>query len=295
MKLSISFSGGRTSAFMTKWCLDNLSDRYENIVVTFANTGKERGETLEFVKQCDDYYGFNTVWLEAVINPQNGIGTKAKVVDFNSANRNGKPFEEMISKYGIPNAKRAYCTRELKAYTMRAYLRSIGWKKDYETAIGIRVDEIDRINPNHKKERLIYPLISMIPTRKNDINKFWSQQPFDLRLKTYEGNCDLCFKKSFRKLATITKENPEVTTWWSDMEKRYEGFIPETQKHNNNLKPPMRFFRGHRSVNDLIVMANESFELAVDESEFKPEYKQGLLFDLALDISNGCTESCEVF
>ena len=48
-KLSISFSGGKTSAYMTKWLMDNKKQDYDEIVVTFANTGQENEETLEFV------------------------------------------------------------------------------------------------------------------------------------------------------------------------------------------------------------------------------------------------------
>jgi len=65
-KYHVSFSGGRTSAYMTKLLLDNWSDRYD-FIVTFANTGLEHPKTLEFVRNCDDHFGFNTVWLEAVV------------------------------------------------------------------------------------------------------------------------------------------------------------------------------------------------------------------------------------
>jgi len=72
MKIAISFSGGRTSAVMTKLILENYPDVEK--VVTFANTGAEHPKTLEFVNNCDKYWGFNTYWLEAKVNPEQGEG-----------------------------------------------------------------------------------------------------------------------------------------------------------------------------------------------------------------------------
>ena len=37
----ISFSGGRTSAFMATFCKEYYKD--DNVLVIFANTGRERG------------------------------------------------------------------------------------------------------------------------------------------------------------------------------------------------------------------------------------------------------------
>jgi hypothetical protein len=292
--LLISFSGGRTSAFMTKWIIDNWSNKYK-IMVVFANTGKEYEETLEFVDECDKHFGFNCIWVEAITNPINGNGVTAKVVDFKTASRNGEPFESMIAKHGIPNVGNPNCTRELKTNAIRAYAKSIGWKK-YYTAIGIRVDEIDRISNERIAKKLIYPLVSDIPTTKNDINKFWRDQPFDLRLNTYQGNCDLCFKKSYRKLMTIVKENQETAIWWAEMERKYSSFIPDSKKHNPLIVPPINFFRQNKSIYEIIEMAKQPFDPAVDESQYKPEYKQLSLYDLyELDVNNGCEESCEVF
>lgn len=291
-KLLISFSGGRTSAYMSKWLLDNMQDKYEMIVV-FANTGKERLETLDFVDKCDKYFNLNVVWIEANVNFENGKGTTAKVVNYKTASRNGEPFEQVIKKYGMPNQAQAICTRELKIVPLKSYAKSIGWKK-YYTAIGIRSDEPKRLDwEKAKKERYIYPLASHIRITKSDINLFWSKQSFDLELKSYEGNCDLCYKKGLRKLMTLVKDKPELADWWREMEQKYGEYTPETRMHN--AAPPYRFFRDYMTIDDIIEESELPFEPSRDESKDIDRYKQMAMWDEYLDTNGGCTESCEVF
>ena len=291
-KLLISFSGGRTSAYMSKWLLDNMQDKYEMIVV-FANTGKEREETLDFVNNCDKYFGFNVVWVEANVNSENGKGTTAKVVTYETASRNGQPFEDIIKKYGMPNQAQAICTRELKIVPLKSYAKSLGWKK-YYTAIGIRSDEPKRLDwERAKKERYIYPLASHIRMTKSDINLFWSKQPFYLELKSYEGNCDLCYKKGLRKLMTLVKDKPELADWWREMEQKYGEYTPETRLHN--AAPPYRFFRDYMTIDDIIEESKFPFEPSRDESKDIDRFKQMTMWDDYLDSNGGCTESCEVF
>jgi len=277
---------------MSMMCKKHLSDRYEMIFV-FANTGKEREETLVFADRCDKEFGLNLVWVEADVHSESGVGTTAKVVDFNSANRFGAPFEDVIKKYGIPNQNQPICSRELKATPIRAYARSIGWKK-YYTAIGIRVDEIDRMNEKKEKKRIIYPLISDFPTTKTDINAFWLSMPFDLELKSYEGNCDACWKKSFRKLLTIAKERPSTFDWWAEMEGKYEMQIRDSVKNNPSIKPPLRFFRNNMRSLEFVEKSKYPFTTAKDES--KTVINQTNIFkDYEMDVSNGCEDSCEPF
>ena len=120
MKLAISFSGGKTSAYMTKWLIDNKVNDYDDYVITFSNTGQENEETLRFINLCDKEWGLNVVWLEAVVNPLPGIGTKHKIVTYETASRNGEPFEAVIKKYGIPNQTFQTCNREMKLAVMRS-------------------------------------------------------------------------------------------------------------------------------------------------------------------------------
>ena len=293
-KLLVGFSGGETSGYMAQWLLSHKQDEYE-MIFCFANTGQENEETLRFVDLCDKHFGLNVIWLEAIINPVSGQGTRAKIVSFETASRNGEPFENHIAKYGISNMENLACTRELKTNTMKAYCRSIGWSK-YYTAIGIRADEIDRINTRYKEERLVYPLASVkfgVSMTKPKVNFWWSQQSFRLQLKGFEGNCKVCHKKSLRKLLTIAKHTPEKFDWAIAMEKKYENFIPQTHQHNEKIKLPVRFYRGHLSATELIEMSKKPFEEAIDDS--RNNYIQTELFGMDLDVVNGCSESCEAF
>jgi len=204
--LVISFSGGRTSAMMTKYLLAKYSDK-RDILVIFANTGREYEQTLEFVNNCDKYFGFNTVWVESVQYHGKRKGAGFKVVSFETANRDGEPFEDMIKKHGIPNAAFPHCSRELKAAPVKSYIRDVCKWDDYEIAIGYRIDEPKRWKTPKPKQ--VYPFATEYPVTKLMVNKWWLNQPFDLdmsRLRSeckqfpeYMGNCDRCWKKAKRK------------------------------------------------------------------------------------------------
>lgn len=273
--LIISFSGGRTSAYMTRLLLQQR-DQWKNVIVLFANTGQEDERTLDFVHNCDTFFDFNTVWLEALVTPEKGVGTSFHQVNYQTASRDGTPFEAVIAKYGIPFTKSPHCTRELKQYPIQAYVRSLGLKKsEYRMAIGIRVDEIDRMSDTAAVNSLIYPLVEHDIT-KQDVLNWWRGQPFDLDIPEHHGNCLWCWKKSFRKLLTLMDERPDVF----DFPERMERLYGNTGAVANKLGKEIKFFRGFKSVQDLRNMAKEGYNEFIDQHY--------------LDISNGCTESCEV-
>lgn len=289
-KLVISFSGGETSGFMAQWILKHKQDEYD-IVCIFANTGQENEETLEFVEKCDKEFNLNLVWVEAIVHSEFGKGVTHKIVDFKTASRNGDPFENVIKKYGIPNQARPHCTKNLKMSPIKSYLKSIGWK-NYWTAIGIRADEFDRINPNRLKERIYYPLVSDMPMTKPMVNFWWNQQDFRLNLKGYQGNCKWCYKKSTNKLLTICIENPEYFDFPKKMEEKYENYTPIGATYNEEAKP-YRLFRNNRSVNDLFELSKLPFKKAKNDATIYSW--QTSIFDEQLDATNGCEESCEVY
>jgi hypothetical protein len=318
-KLFISFSGGETSAYMLWWLLKNKSAEYE-IIVLFANTGNENEETLEFVKRCGELFNVEIIWVEAVptwtivfngkkvrttcfrtfqmlrkyeikrgrrpILPNSP--TTFKQVTFETASRNGEPFEKVIQRYGIPNKKYLHCTRELKLRPMTKYLRSIGWKAgSYHTAIGIRIDEIDRIQSDWREKKLYYPLIKDRPMSKPKINFFWSQMPFRLELKGYEGNCKDCYKKSQNKLLTIALENPSMFDF-SIRYSRYRSYQQRKGKSRVELNMAVNFFRDNMTPQELIELAQtKTFTKSHNDADVYD-------FEGVKDEYNSCSESCEV-
>lgn len=285
--LLVSFSGGETSAFMAQWLWKHKRDEY-NMVFVFANTGQENQETIDFVRKCSEYFGFDVVCIEAKVEAGRK-GTGYNVVPVQKLNMNGKPFESVIAKYGIPNVNSPHCTRELKERPIAAYATDL-FGDAYYTAIGIREDEFDRISPSKKERKLLYPLISWVPMTKQKINFFWSQQPFRLQLKGYEGNCKTCWKKSRAKLYQIAKEDPQRFGFMAQMEKKYEYFTPSSRialitARGEKPKAPYRFFRGNKTVADILSEAQTWDGSVTDDT-------QDLNFQLNIDLDG---ESCEVF
>ncbi len=276
---------------MAQWLWNNKQDEYDMIFV-FANTGLENEETLQFANKCACHFGFPLVWVEADVPEKMGQGTRARITRFSQASRDGQPFEAVIRKHGIPNQNAPHCTRELKANPIKAYARAIGWK-DYYLAIGIRIDEIDRMNAKRTENKLIYPLITDVPMTKKKINFWWSQQSFRLQLKGYQGNCVTCWKKSDHKLFQIARENEKNFLFMAKMELRYGKYTPESrlklmEGRGESPKYPVRFFRKNRSAEDIVNESKQWGGMVSDDAKVYDEKGIPTLFDL-----DG--ESCEVF
>lgn len=238
----ISFSGGRTSAYMLKQIIDayggNLPD---NVHVCFANTGKEREETLRFVHECGSRWGVRIRWIEWRSRLKSvPVERRFEEVGFNSAARNGEPFEALIrSKKSTPNSVHRWCTEELKVKTIQAFMEAHGYGSDYANVVGLRADEPCRVAKGRVRGSIM-PLAEAEIT-KREIYRFWFgemtpgdavqiqrdfgqiaavnlPQGFDLGLLPFEGNCDGCFLKARPKLWEVERTKPGTLQWWSDME-----------------------------------------------------------------------------
>lgn len=257
-----------------------------NIIYAMANTSKEREESLEFMHECDKYFGLNITWIEAVINQEKGKGTDYKITDFENLKRNGEIFEEGIKKYGIPSKINKWCNREMKLVPLKKFCDDVFGAKNYSIAVGMRADEIDRVSSDYKKNNVFYPLMdNNIGTK--DRNRFWKDQPVKIKIPAFKGNCDLCFEKSNRKLMTIIKEDTKTAKWWLDIEMKYRRIPIEGKPSYNYFATNvtgMNFNRQNISMIELIKMAKtKQFSKATDEYIYEND-----LFDLEGECGAGC-------
>ena len=222
----ISFSGGRTSAYMLYQVLQANNGLPSDAIVCFANTGKEEEATLKFVNDCSANWGVKIHWIEYQDHEDPTL--RYKEVTYETASRQGEPFEAIIRKRQyLPNPVTRFCTSELKIRTMACFLKHSGLfndctKSELENAswIGLRYDEARRAVKIADKRRI--PLFTA-KISVQDISNFWEVQPFNLELPTYKGrtlagNCDLCFLKPMNQVATLIAEKPERAIWWASME-----------------------------------------------------------------------------
>lgn len=215
----ISFSGGRTSAYMLWRVLQSNGGLPDEAKVCFANTGKEDEATLRFVRDCSVNWGVPITWLEY-------NDTDYNVVTFETASRNGEPFEALIRKRQyLPNPVTRFCTQELKIRCIARYIFDLGMadtKSEAENMswVGMRADEGRRAAKIADKSRI--PLWTAGVT-KEDVGQFWREQSFDLDLPnhngvTMHGNCDLCFLKGGSQIVSLIAEKPQRAIWWAKME-----------------------------------------------------------------------------
>ena len=260
----ISFSGGRTSGYMLYKILESYDGVLpDDVHVTFANTGKEMPETLDFINDCAVNWNVNVRWLELDIHDERPI-YRTKEVTYETASRNGEPFEALIKrKKMLPNVVARLCTIHMKIDVMNRFMRSHGYK-EWANVIGLRYDEPKRVAKQRKQnDSGKNKWTSLVPLYDNkvmveDVALFWENNEFDLGLpnhsgKTLAGNCDLCFLKGTRTLIKLIKEKPELADWWIEQEQKIEKLNKGTEYENKKVSTAT--FNKSRSYTDLVELA----------------------------------------
>lgn len=263
-KLIILVSGGRSSAMMARHIQTSIKyNKYEKLYV-FCNTGMERPQTIQFLKDMVTYWQLPLNLIEGVYSNKAGIGVKHKVVDFDTLDMDGKVFSEAIEQMnkhkwtGVPNPATPYCSEYLKVRVSHSFCKDVFKTTKYIKAIGYRWEDVPKritfaelaLEPDR-----IAPLLTDFekPVNKYDLTNYFLQQPFKLNLHSSLGNCELCWKKSEKGLIQSIRYGTRFIDW----------HINEENKYNN------KFFRNDLSITDFVKMAENDQQLSLFDDNVK--------------------------
>ncbi len=272
MKKVVSFSGGRTSAYLCYLIKKKYGD---DVDFVYMDTGAEHPKTYEFIRKVNDAFNLNLTCLRTDFDTAIGKGNKYHEVSIDEIGPDLKPFRQMMAKYGVPYIGGMFCTDRMKLVPFTKYCQEKYGKKGYETWLGIRADEPKRLG---KKGGIRY-LAEISDFDKEDILDWWSEQEFDLDIPEWLGNCVFCPKKSNLKLAAAQRDEPGF----------YHEYLTElyssSVRHDNKTGHWSKMYRGKQSLQDLIA----TFDGSTGE-EIKSRLRGGKMTD-----TGSCSESCEVF
>lgn len=148
MKVNIvSFSGGRTSAFMVHQieqmrATGQIKGQVEYI---FLDTGAEHPGTYEFIRKVAGHFNIQITLLRPVISPDIGTGVTFKVIGWDDLKPDLQPWREMLAKHGAPYSPGGgFCTGRLKTTAHDKYCDEKYGKGNTVKWIGYRIDESKR-------------------------------------------------------------------------------------------------------------------------------------------------------
>lgn len=256
----IAFSGGATSGFMLYQIIQAHGGNLPvDIVPVFANTGLEHPKTYDFVQACSDQWGVEVHWVEYA-------GKKSwKRVNFETASRNGEPFEILIyERQYLPNPITRFCTVEMKIRTMDRYGKDgLGFAEGHLGIIGLRKDEphrVHRLKANNRRNEAFCPMY-WAGHDLESVESFWATQDFRLEIPRNLGNCVGCFLKGRAKIEWIARDFPEQLEWWARAEEKLIG----------NEKTKSGRFRSDRpSYRGLLKMAASQQEFDFQDNDTLP-------------------------
>ena len=149
----VSFSGGRTSAFMLYHILEAHGGQPDGLKVCFQNTGLEHPATYKFIEDVARHWNVDIVWTEYCVNEEGEHDYR--VVTPDTSSRNGEPFDALLAKRKmLPTPVSRICTVNLKMRTLDRYLKTLPeFSEGYTNAVGLRYDEPRRASADQSGQQ----------------------------------------------------------------------------------------------------------------------------------------------
>lgn len=237
MKKVVSFSGGRTSAYLCHLMIEKYG--VDSVDIVFMDTGFEHPNTYDFIRDCNKWFKSQFTFLRGDFSRPLGGGVNYSVVGICDIGCDGKPFAEMMEKYGVPYIGGMFCTDRMKLKPFKKYCDDKYGKGNYETWLGIRHDEPKRLWGDNKKSTksaykqllacgfddyemaVLFTNLRDGSERLEDVDDLsrLAKELINIRLKSLS-------KAGLNYLAEISDfEKEDVLSWWSKMP--FDLGIPE--------------------------------------------------------------------
>lgn len=315
MKKVVSFSGGRTSAYLC-YLLKTLYPEDE-LDFIFMDTGAEHEDTYRFIREVNENFKLNLTCLVVKVDDRKNKGVSYEVIGVDQIGPNYEGWKRMLPKYGHPYVGGAFCTDRMKTTPFKKYCDNTYGKNGYETWMGIRYDEPKRLLGNNlylklakvfPKERMTELFLSMINEdviegvdedteklllkRKDKLDS--SHHKFLAEISEFEKEDILSFWKEYPFDLTIPehlgncvfcikKSEIKLATACRDEPEEMTKFINVLNAYD--CKEDKVMYRYNRTLSQIDhIFSNEEYET------LKSRMRGG-----KMEETNSCSESCEVF
>lgn len=273
MKNVVSFSGGRTSAYLVHLMQKTDSDA----AYIFCDTEAEHPKTYEFIRNVVKHWGIELICLRAKVSPEEGVGVRYEQISIDDIQTDLKAFGDLTKKYSTPYVHGAFCSERMKKDIFDRYCKE-HFGKDFVTWLGIRADEPRRLNARQG----VKFLADISDCEKLDILRWWKRQPFDLDLMEHLGNCVFCIKKGLGKLALAARDEPELAEQFMTMID--EAAEVRGQKRIDRGMDKGMIYRGYQSLGGIIATFSSH-----SRSDIVATLKNSHRYE------SECSESCEPY
>ncbi len=271
----VSFSGGRTSAYLVYLIEQKRKEEGWNVEYIFMDTGAEHPKTYKFIRDVVEHFGIELTCLRVKVNPVMNKGVRWTVVPLEDCKPDLQPWKDMTAKYGTPYVNGAFCTSRMKTRPHDYYCNDKYGKHNWHCWLGMRADEPKRVK---RVEGRSY-LADISDFEKIDILNFWAGMPFDLEIPEWLGNCVFCLKKGLNKLALALKDEPEMYKEFAEL------LASDATREMNHDLPKQNIFRKKTSLPQIEYMY-------IDHTR---DELIGALRGARRDESGSCSESCELY
>ncbi len=284
MRHIVSFSGGRTSAYLVYLMEQKRINDGWDVEYIFMDTSAEHPKTYEFVKNVRDFFDINLVCLKYIANQEKGKGGTYDIVSIESCKHDLSVWDGMVDKYGMPFLHGAFCSDRMKNTTFNKYIKD-NIDGEYVTWLGIRHDEPKRIFgqsidskltkrgfDSYDKSKLYADTLAI-----SDVELLQAIIDIVSPIDNKDPFCKIIFDRliSVRKnkiifMAGISDfDKDDILNWWSG-----QSFNLEIPEHLGNC-----VFCIKKGINKVALAAKDEPQLAEQFSKFIASKKGTMSFD----------------